>query len=129
MCLKCFFFLYSMCKLAEDKHSHAHKRTHKCASKTKKNIRLLIQHSYATAGHLRAILNIPTRWQTNHGTGRMAGCLVCCLGLLIILLGFVVMMVHSVPALIWHFVLAADLSFMFRNESSRLLHLHFAAEG
>lgn len=82
-----------------------------------------------TAAHLRALPKMSTRWQKKHETGRNAGSLVCCLGLLIILLGFVVMMVHSVPALIWHFVPAADLSFMFINESSRLLHLHFAAGG
>lgn len=78
---------------------------------------------------LRALLKMSTRWQKMHETGSNAGSLVCCLGFLIILAGFVVMMVHSVPALIWHFVLAADLSFMFINESSRLLHLQCAAGG
>lgn len=62
---------------------------------------------------------LSTRWQKNHNveTWRYAGFLVCCIGLLILLLGFVVMMVHSVPALSWHFVLAADLSFTFINET------------
>lgn len=60
---------------------------------------------------------LSTRWQKNRNveTWRCAGFLVCSIGLLIILLGFVVMMVHSVPALSWHFVLAADLSFTFIN--------------
>ncbi len=56
-------------------------------------------------------------------TWRCAGFLVCCIGLLIILLGFVVMMVHSVPALSWHFVVAADLSFTFINETACCIYI------